>query len=143
MPKPNLQPELFPDFVNAEMSVNVSEIFAAKKILRHLYQVRNDNPHNPIAPELDKIIKIARAFTNATPTQIEGRILYAVEKQAAWTITEIVEETGLSREIIINNLKILLNKSLVVKVRRFIPGSDKPNFLFKSTRQNIGEMGDL
>lgn len=141
---PNLQPELFPDFVNTDTTkVVVSETFAAKKVLRHLYQVRTKNPHNPIAPELNKIIKIARALTGATPTQIEGKILYAIEKQAAWTITEISEETGLSREIVINNLKILIENSLVIKVRRFIPGSDKPNFLFKSKRQNIGEMDDL
>lgn len=115
----------------------------AKRLLRDLYELRRKSEDNPLLPALNNLIDEVRNFQTSTDSQIQEKILYAVEKQMSWTISEIIEDTGIERKTIERILNDLKEKEIVRFVPRYIPGSDRQYYLIKSNRQDIGEMCDL
>lgn len=137
------QPFLFPDMATVERVAVGCVQSKAKKLLRQLYKLRAQNSENPFIPEIQKLIDKVRNFGNATHTQIEETILYVIEVQMAYELTEIVEDTGLDRKSVENLLLHLESVELVRKVPKYIPGSDRQYYIYKSNRQNVQEMGSL
>lgn len=115
----------------------------AKKLLRQLYKLRAVNRENPFSPEIQKLIDRVRSFGSASDTQIEETLLYCIEVQMAYELTEIVEDSGLDRQTVKKILNELIEGGAVRRVPKFIPGSDRQYFIYKSNRRSPGEMGDL
>lgn len=134
---------LFPELKDEETGETHKAAASAKTLLRELYKIRANNPDNPFMPGINALIEKCRNFINAAPSQVEEKILYAIEKQMCWTLSEIVEETKISREVISEILEELKKQNLVRFVSRYIPGSDRKYFLVKSNRQDVPEMSDL
>ena len=137
------QPSLFSDYCvwSHESESDIKK--SSKKLLRVFYKIRNEQADSAFLPVINKIIDQLRAFSSATPTQIEETVMYAIENQMCWTIAEILEETSIDKKTLKGVLQILKEKKLIKIVRRFIPGSDRQYYLIKSRRQDVGEMTDL
>lgn len=84
--------------------------------------------------QINDCIEEIRAFSRLDDAKLRERILFAIEKQAAHTLTEIIDETRTTPERVKAAMKQLNDDGLVYAVRRFIPGCGKPNFLYKSRR---------
>lgn len=135
---------LFPEMEDQtppKQSVNTQK--EAKKLLRSLYKIRQKAGDNPLLPKLNNLIDEIRNFQNFTDSQIQEKILYAIEKQMSWTLSEIVEDTGIERKTVERILNELKDNEVVRFVPRYIPGSDRQYYLIKSNRQDVPEMSGI
>lgn len=94
-------------------------------------------------PRLNLLIEELRSLVRATPNQREEMVLYAIERQGATTPTEISEDTRIHRDLVDELLKSMLDKNLVYRVRRHVPGSDRPQFAIKSRRTPSPEVDEV
>lgn len=139
------QPYLFPEMASPRSSPDGQTSDNkrrddAKSILRALYRLRNCHEENVFEPVITNAINEIRAVSNCTENQFRERILYAIERQMAWTIGEIVEETNLKRDFVQSALNEMARDGLVKFPPKYIPGSDRQYYLVKSTRIDDGEM---
>ncbi len=127
---------LFPDMYVGAATPARREHNAGKKVIDKLLKLRRSltATESSFLPQINSCIDEIRSFSRLSDDQLEERILYAIEHQAAHTFTEIVEETRMTPDRVRGIIKKLSDRNIVYAVRRFIPGCGKPNFLLKSRR---------
>ena len=141
-----MQPEFFPieEIQNQEV---IDRAAAAKRLVGMLSEMRRKaaefDTQRVFLEDITKWLEQTRAKGKATPTQIEGLILYAIEKQCAYSLTEIAEELKLDRKFVKEKLLEMNQAGLIRVVPRYVPGMFKPTYLFKSTRIDVGEAGQI
>lgn len=109
---------------------------AGRSVIDKLLKLRRSLTADEAAyiTQINDCIEEIRAFSRLDDDKLKDRILFAIEKQAAHTLTEIIDETRTTPERVKAAMKQLNEAGLVYAVRRFIPGCGKPNFLYKSRR---------
>ena len=140
------QPYLFPELEQERVKKSVLEDIRArdaKSALRALYKVRNKLGENLFEPFVTDAIDQIRRLYNSDEAQFRERILFAIEIQGAGSATEISEDTKIAKEFVDQTLLDLEKKGAVYSVPRYIPGSDRQYFLWKSNRVESGEMDDV
>lgn len=113
-----------------------------KSLTNKLYAVRRNLTEDEKAgiEALNAAIEYIRILSNSSDSKIEERILYSIERQGCSTVTEISELVKLPKDVCKQFLRSLLEKKLIRKVPRYVPGSDRQWFIIKSNRLDIGEM---
>lgn len=113
-----------------------------KSLVNKLYSVRRELNESEKAglDILNKAIEDVRILSNSSGTKIEEKILYSIERQGCFTLTEVAETVKLPKDITKEILKTLLGKKLIRKVPRYVPGSDRQYYGIKSNRVDLGEM---
>lgn len=110
---------------------------AAKAVIEKLLKVRRSlSPAEErfALPKINFLIEEFRSLIRATPTQREEMVLYSVERSGATTETEISEDTRLHRTVVKDLVQSLIDKGILYKVSRLVPGSGRPQFAIKSNR---------
>lgn len=136
------QPEMFPisEYTNQEM---LDRVEVSRRVVGMLSAMRRKvaeiDRERVFIEEITKCLEKTRAKGKATPTQIEGMILYAIEKQQCWTLTEICEELNMERPFIKAKILEMQIAGLVKIVKKYVPGMFKHTHLIKSTRTNEPE----
>ena len=116
---------------------------SAKRAIDKLLKLRrelaaDDNEHLTVIS--DAVNKI-RSELKATDSQIEEKILYAIEMQGAGTLTEIADDCRMDKKAVKNIVEELQARQIIKIVRRVVPGADKPQYLIKSVRMKLPEAG--
>lgn len=114
----------------------------AKTVLAKLEAVRrslNAAEREFAAPFLTPVIKEMRSAAKYSPRQCERLILRSVEQCGAVTITEIGEDTKLSKLRVKEIVKLLIDRNLLYVVRRTVIGSGMPQYAIKSRRVPTAE----
>ncbi len=115
---------------------------AAKAVIDKLLKVRRSlsAPEQEFGlPKINLLIEELRSLVRATPSQREEMVLYSVERQGAVSETEIAGDTKLHRKVVEQIVADLIEKQILYKVRRLVPGSDRPQFAIKSNRVKLPE----
>jgi len=114
---------------------------AGKSLVQKLLKVRRslDNTELEYLPELNTLIDKLRQVTKYSDHQREELVLYAIERSGATTVNEIAEDTKFTGDTVKEILHELHARNLVYQVRKYIPGSDRPNFAIKSRRVKVPE----
>lgn len=110
---------------------------AAKAVIEKLLKVRRSlSPDEERfgLPKINFLIEEFRSLIRATPTQREEMVLYSIERSGATTETEISEDTRLHRTVVKDLVQSLIDKGILYKVSRLVPGSGRPQFAIKSNR---------
>jgi len=110
---------------------------AAKAVIDKLLKVRRSlSPAEErfALPKINFLIEEFRSLIRATPTQREEMVLYSIERSGATTETEISEDTRLHRTVVKDLVQSLIDKGILYKVSRLVPGSGRPQFAIKSNR---------
>lgn len=116
---------------------------AAKAVIDKLLKVRRSlsGPEQEFGlPKINLLIEELRSLVRSTPSQREEMVLYSVERQGAISETEIAEDTKLHRSVVKQIVNALIDKELLYRVRRHVPGSDRPQFAIKSNRVKLPEV---
>lgn len=142
---PNQIP-LFPDLIQKIEQIEKTEkqINYSKSVISRLHAIRRTLPETekPIISKLNKVLDDIRAIAKATtPAELEKMVLFAIEKNQAWTLADICDDLKLDRATVKPVLAEMEKKNLIRFVPRFIPGSYKPNYLIKSNRTNEPDAG--
>ena len=119
-----------------------SEDAAAKAVIEKLLKVRRSlSPDEERfgLPKINFLIEEFRSLIRATPTQREEMVLYSIERSGATTETEISEDTRLHRTVVKDLVQSLVDKGILYKVSRLVPGSGRPQFAIKSKRIQLPE----
>lgn len=139
-----MQPEFFPveEITNEEI---VSRLEVSRRICGMLSAMRRKaaefDREREFVADITKWLEQTRAKGRQTPTQIEGQILYAIERQQAETLTEICEELNLDRKFVENKLNEMIEKSFIRKIKKYVPLMYKHTYLYKSNRLKTPEAG--
>lgn len=115
---------------------------AGKAVIDKLLKVRRSlSPAEErfALPKINFLIEEFRSLIRATPTQREEMVLYAIERSGATTETEISEDTRLHRTVVKDLVQSLIDKGILYKVSRLVPGSGRPQFAIKSNRNKLPE----
>lgn len=117
-------------------------IAAGRKLLNQLLLVRRRM--DPVQKaeffsEIEALITTIRTRSRLKDSQIEELILQAIECHGACTPNEIAEDTRLSREVVDAVIHSLAMRAVIYQTRRYVPGSDRPQFMIKSRRQKSPE----
>lgn len=114
---------------------------AGKALVQKLLKTRRtlSNAESEFLPQLNELIEKIRAVARFTDHQREELVLYAIERSGATTINEIAEDARLTRDVVKEILIDLGKRSLVYQTRRYVPGSDRPQFAIKSRRVAVPE----
>lgn len=128
---------LFDLDISPGVVVDVSDEAAGKSLIDKLLRVRRS-----LTPDeqrfglshLNKLIEDYRSLIRATPSQREEMVLYSIERSGATTETEIAEDTRLHRCVVSELVAALINRGLLYRVSRLVPGSGRPQFAIKSNR---------
>jgi hypothetical protein len=118
---------------------------AGKKLVEKLLTIRrglDEIQEQEFYSHLDALIQVIRACSELTDSQREELILHSIEVQGACTPVEMAEDTRLLKPTVMRLLKGLENRGEVYKVRRLVPGSDRPQFIYKSKRAGVPEVTD-
>jgi len=110
---------------------------AGKAVIDKLLKVRRSlSPAEErfALPKINFLIEEFRSLIRATPTQREEMVLYSIERSGATTETEISEDTRLHRTVVKDLVQSLIDKGILYKVSRLVPGSGRPQFAIKSNR---------
>lgn len=110
---------------------------AAKAVIDKLLKVRRSlSPAEErfALPKINFLIEEFRSLIRATPIQREEMVLYSIERSGATTETEISEDTRLHRTVVKDLVQSLIDKGILYKVSRLVPGSGRPQFAIKSNR---------
>ncbi len=114
-----------------------AEDAAGKAVIDKLLKVRRSlSPAEErfALPKINFLIEEFRSLIRATPTQREEMVLYSIERSGATTETEISEDTRLHRTVVKDLVQSLIDKGILYKVSRLVPGSGRPQFAIKSNR---------
>jgi len=135
------QPWLFPAMVAVVPFAEYDRRQAGKSLVQKLLKVRRslDNTELEYLPELNTLIDKLRQVTKYSDHQREELVLYAIERSGATTVNEIAEDTKFTGDTVKEILHELHARNLVYQVRKYIPGSDRPNFAIKSRRVKVPE----
>ncbi len=115
---------------------------AGKAVIDKLLKVRRSlSPAEErfALPKINFLIEEFRSLIRATPTQREEMVLYSIERSGATTETEISEDTRLHRTVVKDLVQSLIDKGILYKVSRLVPGSGRPQFAIKSNRNKLPE----
>ena len=116
---------------------------AGRSLCKVLRRIRREMPADLALPLNNLISEVAR-LSAATDRQIEDAILYAIEKESVQWAIELSEHTGFSPEFIRQKLAALEARGLIYEVNRYVPGSGRPQYMFKSTRiANVESSGGM
>jgi hypothetical protein len=110
---------------------------AGKAVIDKLLKVRRSlSPAEErfALPKINFLIEEFRSLIRATPIQREEMVLYSIERSGATTETEISEDTRLHRTVVKDLVQSLIDKGILYKVSRLVPGSGRPQFAIKSNR---------
>lgn len=111
----------------------IDAVLKARKYLTDLGQERG-------IAQINTCLEALRSIARLTDTQIEEIVLHAVERQGATTQTEIAEDSRLSLAVVKEVLKELLEKNILYLAPKFIPGSDRQYYMYKSNRIRTPEV---
>ena len=113
-----------------------------ERLIERLYAVRRQmrQDEGPFRPILENCIAELRDLKRQNDPQIEQRILLAIECSGAATPNEIADDLRLSIAFTNSKIDDMLTRGTLKLVRRFVPGSDRPQYLLKSTRQGTPEV---
>lgn len=115
---------------------------AGKAVIDKLLKVRRSlSPAEErfALPKINFLIEEFRSLIRATPTQREEMVLYSIERSGATTETEISEDTRMHRTVVKDLVQSLIDKGILYKVSRLVPGSGRPQFAIKSNRNKLPE----
>jgi hypothetical protein len=90
--------------------------------------------------QINVCLEALRSISKLTDTQTEERILYAIERQGATTPTEIAEDSRLAITVVKKILANLISSNTLYLAPKFIPGSDRQYFMYKSNRVKTPEV---
>jgi len=135
------QPFLFdmgePDPIRAaadrEYRRAIDAILKARRFLAGLGQERG-------ITQINACLESLRSISRFTDTQMQELVLLSIEQQGATTISEICEDSRLAPVVVKPILKLLLEQQMLYQVPRFIPGSDRQYFMYKSSRARTPEV---
>lgn len=118
---------------------------AAKSLVQKLLKTRRGLAFGEaeFLPHLNELIEKIRVIAKFTDHQREELVLYAIERSGATTPNEIAEDTKFTREAVSEILADLAKRQLVYQTRRYVPGSDRPQFAIKSRRVAVPEAGEV
>jgi DNA-binding MarR family transcriptional regulator len=91
-------------------------------------------------PQINMCLEALRSISRLSDSQSEEIILHAIERQGATTLTEIAEDSRLAPAVVKVLVKNLLEKNILYLVPKFIPGSDRQYFMYKSNRVKTPEV---
>lgn len=90
--------------------------------------------------QINTCLEALRSISRLSDTQSEELILFAVERQGATTLTEIAEDSRLAPAVVKIIAKELIERNILYLVPKFIPGSDRQYFMYKSNRVKTPEV---
>lgn len=90
--------------------------------------------------QINSCLEALRSMSRLTDTQTEELVLVAIEIQGATTPTEIAEDSRLPASVVKEILKELIEKNILYLVPKFIPGSDRTYYMYKSMRVRTPEV---
>lgn len=91
--------------------------------------------------QINDCISNIRSITRMSDHQREEAILWSIERSGATTYTEIAEDTRLAVSVVKEIVAELQERGRLARPRKHVVGSDRPNYMFKSTRAGIPEAG--
>lgn len=89
--------------------------------------------------DINTAIESIRQKTKLSEHQREELILYAIERSGCVTLKEISEDCRLPEEMVKTIIVDLGAQGILYKVRRYCPGSDRPQYAIKSRRVKTPE----
>ena len=110
-------------------------------VIRKIYKVRKSlvGGETCYVNYLNDAIARIRAVSRLSDNQREELVLYAIERQGATSLTEIVEDTRIDRKSVEIILESLMNREILYNTRKYTPGMDKKNYMYKSIRVRTPE----
>ena len=135
------QPWLFPHMVAVVPFAEYDRRQAGKSLVQKLLKTRRSLTiaEQQFLPDLNALIDKLRQTAKFTDHQREELVLYAIERSGATTPNEIAEDTKLSRDAVNEILHSLAMRNVIYQARRYVPGSDRPQFAIKSHRVKVPE----
>ena len=115
---------------------------ASRDLINKLYALRRDlDPvqHDQFYGDISKLIETIRRRVQLDDSKMEEMVLYSIEVQGASTPTEISEDIRLPRSTVDRILKDLESRAVVYVTGKYVPGSDRPQFMYKSLRKRTPE----
>ncbi len=140
------QPYLFPELEQSRVKRSTLEKVRerdARVALRALYRLRNRLGENAFEPVIKAAIDEIRIVYRAEEEKFREKILFSVERQGATTATEISGDTRIGKKHVEQVLVELEKEEVLYRVPKFIPGSDRQYYMWKSNRTDSGEMDDI
>lgn len=111
----------------------IDAVLRARRFLASLGQERG-------LRQINDCLENLRSISRFSDTQMQELILKSIEVQGATTIAEICEDARLAPVVVKPIIAHLIEQNTLYKVPRFIPGSDRQYFMFKSSRQRTPEV---
>jgi hypothetical protein len=136
------QPWLFPDIALADTFVSDDDLRgSAKSVIDKLLKVRRSflGTEEIWTDELNKAIELIRSLSRLSDNQREEAVLYSIERQGATTFDEIAGDTHLHVSVVKEIVEKLKTAGRLRTPKKYIPGSDRPYQMFKSSRLAIPE----
>jgi hypothetical protein len=135
------QPFLFPEMAAVAPFVECDRRQAGKSVVQKLLKARRSLEAGELEylPHLNELIDKIRAVAKFSDHQREGLVLYSIERSGACTLKEISEDTRLPVEAVKEIVETLGQAGTLYMVRRYVPGSDRPQYSIKSRRVKIPE----
>jgi hypothetical protein len=135
-----IQPFLFVEMATDQISIDASHQ-AGKTVVEKLLKVRRGlNPEEEhYLIQINACIEQIRSVSRLNDRQREEVILFAIEVQGAITVKEISEDTRLSVDIVKDTLRLLIRQKIVYETPRYVPGSGRQYFMYKSNRVKTPE----
>ena len=140
------QPYLFPELERSRVKRSTLERVRerdARVALRALYRLRNRLDENAFEPVIKAAIDEIRIGYRAEEKKFREKILFSIERQGATTATEVSGDTRIKKKHVEQVLADLEDEGILYRVPKFIPGSDRQYYMWKSNRTDSGEMDDI
>lgn len=119
---------------------------AGKRVVQKLLQVRRQLSaveSTEYYAEISELIDRIRRKTSVSNQKREELVLYSIEQSGACTPSEIAEDTKIPRNIVDEIIHSLAMRQVIYQTRRYVPGSDRPQFMIKSSRSKTPEATDV
>lgn len=111
----------------------IDAVLRARRFLASLGQERG-------LSQINTCLESLRSISRFTDTQMQELIMRSIEVQGATTIAEICEDARLAPVVVKPIIAHLIEQNTLYKVPRYIPGSDRQYFMFKSSRARTPEV---